>query len=275
MICYQNFNRFTHLNLRTCKSTEINIDNNPIEDLELNKWTRFLSAWGNPVKTFTLHEHYGTGRSYNLSFAGVTELTFFVNEHCCAVENLENFEILIGAFGDLSLKGFEPKDWKCKFLQNIGYQTPKGLVVNNVCTKTSPNPPPFTVSDFPPLGADIEESTAVLSPPEPTTSRPHGNIVNPEDFIESEELETLTTKPRESMEDNSDTRSLYNVDIETLDETRTTTSDPNVVTAHVQEIIPTTESYETTNEKGIWKTMKRKVVGWKDKAAKKWNEWVG
>lgn len=262
------------LNLRGCKSTEINVDNNAIEDLELNKWTRFISAWGNPIKNFTLHEHYGTGRSYNFSFSRVRELTFYVNEHCCAVENLENFEILIGAFGDLSQKAFVASDWQCKFLQNVGYQTPKGLVFNNVCTKISSDYPLFTASDFPPLGFDTEESTAVLSPAEPTTHRSRGNIINPEDLIESEEIES-TSKPRESLEDDSDTRSIYNVEIETLEERRTTTPDPYSVTASVQEIFPTTQSYEKTNEKGILKTVKKKVIGWKDKVVKKWNEWVG
>lgn len=69
-------NKFTKLDLRTCKSTEVVVDKNELELLELNKWTRFVSAWGNPVKTVILHEHYGTGRHYNFSFALVSEITF-------------------------------------------------------------------------------------------------------------------------------------------------------------------------------------------------------
>lgn len=217
------------------------------------------------MKNFTLHEHYGTGRTYNFSFAGVRELTFFVNENCCAVENLENFNILVESFGDLSQKQMNFNDWECKFLQNIGYQTPTGLVVNNVCTKIIDD---FIASDFPLFSSEGEESTTQ------TAMKPRGHIVNQEDLIESEELET-STKPRESMEDSSLLPNMFNVNIETFEEKRTTTSDPLSYTAHVEEIFPTTESYEKKNEKGILKTVKKKVVGWKNKVVKKWNDWVG
>lgn len=258
----------TKLDLRTCKSTEINVDRNAIGALELNKWTRFLSAWGNPVANFTLHEHYGTGRTYNFSFAGVRELTFFVNENCCAVENLENFNILIESFGDLSQKQMNSNDWECKFLQTIGYQTPNGLVVNNVCTKIIDDLSIFTASDFPLFNSEGEE------PSTRTAIKPRGHIVNQEDLIESEELET-STKPRESMEESSLASNMFNVNIETFEEKRTTTLDPLSYTAHVEEIFPTTESYEKKNEQGILKTAKKKVVGWKNKVVKKWNDWVG
>lgn len=196
------------------------------------------------------------------------------------MENLENFDILVGAFGDLSQKGLKSSDWSCKFLQTIGYQTPKGLVVNNVCKNNAQNMPVVAASDFISLGEE-EESTTGLNSMETTTkydslesstSTNRSGIVNPEDLIESEET---STKPRESLEeDDSDTKSMFNVNIETLDETRTTLP-PDTYTASVQEIFPTTESYEKTNEKGILKTVKNKVVGWKNKVVRKWNDWVG
>lgn len=263
-------NKLKQLDLRTCKSTEINVDKNEIEVLELNKWTRFLSAWGNPVTTFTLHEHYGTGRNYNFSFEAVKEITFFVNENCCAVENLENFSILIQSFGDLSQKLFDVNDWKCKFAKTIGYQTPAGFVVNNVCTRTSQDRPIFTASDFP-----AEETTTEKTFSLPTTLRSRAHIINQEDLIDSDEYET-TTKPRESMEDSS-VNNMFTMNIETLEEKRTSTTDPFSFTANVEEIFPTTteESYEEKNERGILKTVKKKVGGWKDKVVRKWNEWIG
>jgi hypothetical protein len=266
------YNRLKLLKLRTCKSTEINVDKNEIEDLELNKWTRFLSAWGNPVKTFTLHEHYGNGRSYNFSFVSVNEITFFVNEHCCTVENLENFEILIQSFGDLSQKRFNVDNWRCKFVKSIGYQTPTGLVVNNVCTKISQEQTIFTASDFSHSSAEKTSTERIYAP---LSSRTH--IFNEEDLIDSDERET-STKPRESMEDSSFSTNIFSgMNIETLEEKRTTTSDPLSYTAYVQEFFPTTteESYEEKCEKGILKTVKKKVTGWKNKIVNKWKDWVG
>lgn len=261
-------NKLTKLNLRDCKSTEINVDNNQIETLELNKWTRVVSAWNNPVKKFSLHEHYGTGRNYNFSFAQVNEITFFVNEHCCSKENLENFHILTQSFGDLSEKLFDVNDWRCEFLKTIGYESPQGLVVNNVCKKLS--------QDFV-TESRLESTTSwtYTMPTRTTTVLPRSRIYNQEDFIESDELPT-TVKPRESMEDLSLSPNIFTgLDIETLAERRTTT-ELNVQTAFVQELFPTTtESYEKKCEKGILKTVKVKVSGWKDKVVRKWNDWVG
>lgn len=265
-------NRLRNLDLGTCKSTEINIDKNELEELELNKWTRFVSAWGNPIKKFTLNEHYGTGRNYNLSFTQVNEIVFFVNENCCTVENLENFSILTQSFGDLSQKMFNNNDWSCKYLKTLGYQTPNGLVVNNVCTKISVDE--STVF----YNVDEEETTenriTLLS--SIATRKPQRDLIyNQEDYIESDEL---TTKPRESIEDTSDSPNIFTgMNIETLDETRTTTIDPDAITAYVEEFFPTTtdESYEQKCEKGIYKTVKKKIVGFKDKAVRKWNDWFG
>lgn len=268
-------NKLKSLDLSSCKSTDINVDKNQLEALELNKWTRFVSAWGNPIKSFTLHEHYGTGRSYNFSFTQVDEITFFVNENCCTAENLENFHILTQSFGDLSQKRFDVTEWRCKFLKTRGYMTRNGQVVNNVCSKMAQEDFAYSASDFPTLSEEDRTSTGWSVVEEPSTAlRGEKVIINPEDFIESDEL---TTKPRESMEDNSLPSSLFtNMNIETLAERRTTTPDPDMFTAFVQEIHPTTEtSYEETCEKGIMKTVKKKVVGWKNKAVKKWNDWFG
>lgn len=264
-------NRLRELELRTCKSTEINVDKNQLEVLELNKWTRFVSAWGNSISKFILHEHYGTGRNYNFSFAHVAEITFFVNENCCTLENLENFYLLTQSFGDLSQKRFVVTEWNCKFLKTIGYQTPTGLVVNNVCTRRSNDNVP-AVSEEP---STTTQRSFVL--PTRAAGLPHNRINNQEDFIESDEAES-TTKPRESMEDSSLYPSIFSgMNIETLAEKRTTTLDPETHTAFVQEFFPTSteESYEAKCEKGIYKTVKKKVVGWKDKVVRKWNDWVG
>ncbi|CRL04830.1 CLUMA_CG017883, isoform A [Clunio marinus] len=273
-------NNLRNLDLRTCKSTEINVDKNELSELELNKWTRFVSARGNPITKFTLHEHYGTGRNYNFSFDQVNEITFFVNENCCTKENLENFLILTQSFGDLSQKGFDATEWNCKFEKTIGYDTPHGFVVNNVCRKYStdsrvhlpPSESPSTIRETFPT---TTEWNYIL--PKETTITPRHHIHNQEDFIESDELES-TTKPRESMEDSSPfSPSMFSgLNIETLSERRTTTSDPFEFTARVDEFFPsTTESYEEKNEKGIFKTVKKKVGGWKDKVVSKWNDWVG
>lgn len=260
-------NRLKKINFRDCKATEINVDKNEIEALELNKWTRVVSAWGNPISKFSLHEHYGTGRHYNFSFSQVNEITFFVNENCCTKENLENFQILTQSFGDLSEKRFDVNDWRCEFLKTIGYESPQGLVVNNVCKKLSPDSVTESSSE--------EETTAwtYTMPTRMTTLQPRSRIFNQEDFIESDEVPT-TVKPRESMEDFSLSPNIFTgLDIETLVERRTTTEQ----TAIVREIFPTTteESYETKCEKGILKTVKTKVTGWKDKVVSKWNSWVG
>lgn len=261
-------NKFTKLDLRTCKSTEVVIDKNEIETLELNKWTRFVSAWGNPIMSLVLHEHYGTGRHYNFSFALVNQITFYINENCCTVENLENFFILTQSFGDLAQKGFNVNDWRCELLKSIGYQTQNGLVVNNVCTKNSQAP-----TQVVPVVESEETTLTYTIPPSRTTGKPRA-IQNQEDFIASSEFES-TTKPRESMEDLSLSPSIFTgLNIETLNEKRTT-SVPDSFTAHVEEVFSTTESYEEKCEKGILKNVKTKIGGWKDKTVKKWNDWFG
>lgn len=257
-------NRLKTLDFRDCKSTEINVDMNEIEALELNKWTRVVSAWGNPVTKFSLHEHYGTGRNYNFSFAKVNEITFFVNENCCTKENLENFHILTQSFGDLSEKRFDVNDWRCEFLKTIGYESPQGLVVNNVCKKLS--------HDFVTESSLEDETTGwtYTMPTRVTTVQSRSRIFNQEDFIESDEIPT-TVKPRESMEDLSLSPNIFTgLNIETLPERRTTTEE----NAFVKEIFPT-ETYEEKCEKGIFKTVKTKVSGWKNKVVSKWNDWVG
>lgn len=265
-------NQLRELDLRICKSTEINVDKNQLEKLELNKWTRFVSAWGNPIKTLILHEHYGTGRNYNFSFSQVNQITFFVNQQCCTLENLENFYILTQSFGDLGQKHLDVNDWSCKYLQTLQYETPNGLVVNNVCTKLSENRPIISSEE------SVPASTTEWSYTSPTRANFGGRIYNPEDFIESDEIRTTTTfKPRESMEDTSASTNIFDgMYIETLPETHTTT-ELNSFTAYVEEIYPATtdESYEKKCEKGIFKTVKTKVVGWKNKVVKKWNDWVG
>lgn len=254
-------NKLKALDLRACKSTEINVDKNQLEVIELNKWTRFVSGWGNQVKRFVLHEHYGTGRNYNFSFTQVNEIVFFVNENCCTAENLENFSILTQSFGDLAQKRFDVNDWSCQFLKTVGYQTPQGLVVNNVCTKHSENVNLFASSEEAPTTQFTRPIFSRLS-----TQATLTGIRNPEDSIASEEVET-STKPRESMEDNSPPPSIFvGLNIETIDP----------FTAKVQEVFPTTEDpYDEKCDKGIYKTVKTKVVGWKDKAVRKWNDWVG
>lgn len=263
-------NQIANLSFRDCKSTEIIADKNKLESVELNKWTRVVSAWGNPIKKFSLHEHYGTGRHYNFSFTQVNEITFFVNENCCTKENLENFYILTQSFGDLSEKRFDVNDWRCEFLKTIGYETNQGLVVNNVCKKLSQT----SVTE----PTELEEETTgwTYTKPIRTTLQPRSRIFNQEDFIESDESPT-TVKPRESMEDLSLSNNIFTgLNIETLSESRTTT-EANGDSAFVQEIFPTTteESYEKKCEKGILKTVKTKVSGWKDKVVRKWNDWVG
>lgn len=273
-------NKLKKLDLSFCKSTEINVDKNQLQSLEINKWTRFVSAWGNNIERLTLHEQYGTGRSYNFSFNVIEEITLFVNENCCNEEHLENFKILILSFGDLSQKNLNVSDWSCKYLKTIGYETPNGLIVNNVCRKLSSQllisttPESFyAVSEF---KLEEEKPTTELHtpPPTPTTVKQRVHIFNSEDYIESDEI---STKPRESMEDTSPLSIFTGMDIETLPEKKTTTLDPFSYTAHVEEIFPgpTTESYDKKCEKGIFKTIKKKAKGWRDTLVKKWSDWTG
>ncbi|CAO1385340.1 unnamed protein product [Diamesa tonsa] len=299
---YFNDNKFKKLDLTYCKSTEINVERNQLEEIGLNKWNRLLTAWANPIKNFTLHEHYGVGRTYNFTFDAVDEITFFVNEQCCTKENLESFGVMVQSFGDLSTKNFEIHDWTCKLLKSVGYQSQAGMVVNVVCEKNSPSaanvnpayvrPVPEVTSapevNFAPKDANAPEYA--FAPTElPTTTRKTSitNIRNAEDSdSNSEEDDTsfynrLTTptiestvKPRESMEDLAKPAgdSLFTgINIETLDETRSTTVDPSFY-AGDDEYISTTESYEKKCEKGIIKVVKKKVVEWKDAAVRWWNK---
>lgn len=130
-----NHNNLSELNLFACKSAEINVERNRLREIQLNKWTQVVTAWDNPVEKVVLHEHYGTGRAYNFSFSDVKEIVFYVHEHCCSIENLENFYILTLSFGDLSNKNLDVNDWDCKFKKNIGYNSDKGYVTNNVCVR--------------------------------------------------------------------------------------------------------------------------------------------
>lgn len=101
-------------------------------------------------------------------------------------------------------------------------------------------------------------------------------IYNIEDYLDSDEIPS-TQKPRESMEDTSPSSPsiFHGMNIETLAERRTTTAEPGSFTAYIEEIYPTEDPNEKKMEKGIYKTVKTKVVGWKDKVVRKWNEWVG
>lgn len=206
-------NKLSELNLVACRAAEIHIDNNELSEIELNKWTKVVTAWGNPVKKFILHEHYGTSRSYNFSFHNVSEIVFFVHEHCCSVENLENFYILTMSFGDLSEKNLDVNDWNCMFRRNVGYQSDKGYVTNNVCERN-------------------EMSIKKLS----------------------------------------------------LNSQTSTTNSPMFVPGFNTESAETTDEYsavveESTTEpsakKGLWKSLKKKVGGWRSNVVNKWNSWVG
>lgn len=135
-------------------------------------------------------------------------------------------------------------------MKTIGYQTQNGFVVNNVCTKISENVP--VVRD------GGSEATTAWTYLEPSTTRmtakPRAAIQNPEDFIGSNEFES-------SNEEFSLSPGIFTgLNIETLNERRST--DPNSFKAHVE-------------EKGILKTVKTKVVGWKNSTVRKWNEWFG
>jgi hypothetical protein len=93
---------------------------------------RFYGA-GNKIRNLTLHEHYGTGRSYNFSFSDVSTITFFVNEKCCPKEELESFSTMVRTVGDLGKAGLAEENWRCKVLRTLGYQTLIGLIINVEC----------------------------------------------------------------------------------------------------------------------------------------------
>lgn len=223
-----NHNFLKKLNLKNCQSVEIIIDENELELIELNKWTRFTSAWNNPLKKLILHENYGTGRFYNFSFDFIDEIIFFVNENCCTLENLENFQILIHSFGDLNSKNFDVNEWNCKFEKTVEYETQNGNVLNNVCHRK----------------------------------------------LESSSTMKIIKKERESIEDtDSQNQNIFvGMNIETLNET---TFDPDIETKAIVVEVSTLVYDEIAVEKGIWKSMKKKVSGWKNKALKKWNDWTG
>ena len=290
---YFNDNKFKKLDLTYCKSTEINVERNQLEEIGLNKWNRLLTAWENPIKNFTLHEHYGVGRTYNLTFDAVNEITFFVNEQCCTRENLETFGVMVQSFGDLSTKGFDIQDWTCQLLKSVGYQSQAGMVVNVVCKHNSAsagNAIPTYVRPAPEVTSAPEVTPAPAEFPTTTRKTSITNIRNVEDSDSEEDdssfYDRLTTpshedmtestvKPRESMEDLAKPAgdSLFTgINIETLDETRSTTVDPSLY-AGDDEDYSTTESYEKKCEKGIIKVVKKKVGEWKDAAVKKWNKW--
>lgn len=238
-----NHNNFTNLNLVACKSSEINVDENNLEVIELNKWTKKVSAQGNPVKKLILHEHYGAGRYYNFSFNEVSEIVFFVHEHCCTAENLENFELLTQAFGDLSQKGLNTKEWICVFLKSVGYETSNGFVVNNVCTKMNGMP---------------------LQPRTMSTSSFIENNNEDNSYDDSQSVLTTTIRSNDTIFDGS------NFHVES------TTTNNDFELANIEEINSnTTETYETTAEKGIWKSIKTKASGLKESVVRKWNNWIG
>lgn len=232
-------NNLMKLDLVGCKSSEIKVDENNLEVIELNKWTKKISARGNPVKKLILHEHYGAGRYYNFSFKEVSEIIFFVHEHCCNAENLENFELLTQAFGDLSQKDLKIDEWICVFLKSVGYETSNGFVINNVCTKMNGMPPTRIVSSF---TGKINE---VLS--------------------NNDSQSNLTATLRSNGAIFDKTKFDYDSTIKDFEQ------------ANVEEIIVanTTESYETTAKKGLWKTIKNKASGLKESVVRKWENWIG
>jgi hypothetical protein len=209
-----------------------------LEVIELNKWTRVVSAWGNPVKKLILHEHYGAGRSYNFSFAEVNEIVFFVHEHCCTVENLENFNILVSSFGDLSTKNLNTNEWMCIYLKNIGYETPNGFVVNDVCTKINQH-----VTEI--ITENLKEHSEITS----TTERDL-TYKDYESFFE--DTSNSSTENRNSMND--------------FDEASTTEE-----IANVEEIFPS-----TTEKQGLWKSLTGSVKStakeWKVKVKETWKD---
>lgn len=259
-------NQLQELDLVACKSTEINVDKNELRRIELGKFTRIVSAWDNPVEELVLHEHYGTGRAYNFSFARVNQIVFFVHELCCTVENLENFYILIQSFGDLNSKGFNVNDWSCTFDKTVGYDTSSGFVTNNVCRK---------VRNL----VNVADTTTTLAPTTPqtttTTRRPlttRRYIQNIEDTIFSGEVES-----REQLENIGSARpplftSFEIAGMETSGRSRVEASTHEFEADVVES---TTEDYEKKAEKGLWKTIKKNASKLKNNVVRKWNDWVG
>ncbi|CAG9803059.1 unnamed protein product [Chironomus riparius] len=261
------FNNLSQLDLSACKSVEVNIDNNNLSEIQLNKWTKTVSAWENPVKKLVLHEHYGTGRTYNFTFNDVSEIVFFVHEHCCSVENLENFYILTLSFGDLSEKKLNAKNWKCKFRKNIGYETDKGYITNNVCVKDEDQ-----ILSLKSRTNVLEESTfesIIVESSTKTISESQTKPSTTEQYkITSTSSMELTISPETTEQ------SIQYVSHETSSTTQEPALDTDEMLANIEEFT-TTESSETATEKGVWKSLKKKVGGLKTSVVSKWNTWVG
>lgn len=263
------FNNLSELDLSACKSGEINVDNNNLSEIQLNKWTKIVSAWENPVKKLVLHEHYGTGHTYNFSFNDVSEIVFFVHEQCCSVENLENFYILTLSFGDLSEKKLNVVDWNCKFRKNIKYDSDKGYITNNVCVKNGSKI----------LGKDSRINIFETSTSEPQTSTESFKVNSVSDttteLSTTELLKTTsisTIEPTKSPEPTE--QSTFYKFLHPSSTTPEASIDSDEYTANIEEFT-TTESSETATEKGVWKTLKKKVGGLKSSVVSKWNTWVG
>jgi Leucine rich repeat len=246
-------NKITQLDLVSCKSTTINVDDNQLEEIELNKWTRVLSAWNNPIRQLTLHEHYGTGRNYNFSFNQVNEIVFFVHEQCCALENLENFHIITHSIGDLAQKKFKIEEWTCKFEKNIGYETNNGFVTNNVCTRyvrgktTTQRTTPTTIR---------EQISAVTYKNRNTAL---GGFTNQDLSSESDTVEKTT------ISDDLFTRLAHDADI--------SESDNNESYTAIVEL--STEIPEIKLEKSYWQKFKSSMSKTGNAIKNKWNEWTG
>lgn len=268
------FNNLSELDLSACKSIEINVDNNNLREIQLNKWTKIVSAWENPVKKLVLHEHYGTGRTYNFSFNDVSEIVFFVHEQCCSVENLENFYILTLSFGDLSEKKLNSNEWNCKFRKTIGYESDKGYITNNVCVKdVNLIANLSTMSRTNVLETSTEPHTSTESIK--ITSEPHRSTESIKTILELQTTSLSMTK-------------LYKV-------TSASSVEPNIIPESTEQSMKnekqitsstiepyidideftTGQSSETTTEKGVWKTLTKKVGGLKSSVVNKWNSWVG
>jgi len=262
------FNNLSELDLSACKSIEINVDNNNLREIQLNKWTKIVSAWENPVKKLVLHEHYGTGRTYNFSFNDVSEIVFFVHEQCCSLENLENFYILTLSFGDLSEKNLNTNEWNCKFRKTIGYESDKGYITNNVCVKDQ-------IANL-----STKSRTNVL---ETSTSESHTSTESIKVTSESQIASFSTTELYKVTSTSSIETTISPESSEQSTEndeqvTSSTTQEPYInsdeFSANIDEFT-TGESSETTTEKGVWKTLKKKVGGLKSSVVNKWNSWVG
>lgn len=128
-------NNLTELDLTYCRSTEIDVMNNQLIDVALNKWNERFYGQGNPIQNLTLHEHYGTLRVYNMSFEKVHTITLFVSEKCCPKRHLQKFTDMIQNFGDLKRKGFNARQWRCKILKTLGYRVKSGMIINVECRK--------------------------------------------------------------------------------------------------------------------------------------------